>query len=247
MRIAVITDVHANRQALEAVLEHAKRQGVGHHTFLGDLVGYGADPAWVVECVRGHVERGATAVMGNHDAAVAHQARREMRAEARASSDWTRAQLDAGQLDFLARLPLTLELGEVLFVHANAFEPENWAYIEGKSEAVRSMQATRCRITFCGHMHEPMLYHLSRLGKSGSFVPAAGVGISLLASRRWLVIPGAAGQPRDGNPAACYAIFDDAAAQLTYWRVPYDHEAAMASIRATELPASFAERLPDGR
>ena len=247
MRIAVITDVHANRQALEAVLEHAASQRVEHHVFLGDFVGYGADPAWVVDRVRSDVERGAAAVMGNHDAAVTRGARSTMRAEARASIDWTRRQLDASQLAFLAQLPLTLEHGDVLFVHANAFDPSNWGYIEGPSEAVRSMNATHARVTFCGHMHDPMLYHLSMLGKSGSFVPAPGVDISLLSSRRWLVIPGATGQPRDGNPAACYAVFDDATATLTYWRVPYDHAAAMAAIRATDLPASFAERLADGR
>ena len=247
MKFAVITDVHANRQALEAVLEHAASLGVEHHVFLGDFVGYGADPAWVVDRVRSHVEQGAAAVMGNHDAAVTQGPRPTMRAEARASIDWTRTQLDASQVDFLAQLPLTLERGNLLFVHANAFDPANWSYIEGPSEAVRSMNATRARVTFCGHMHEPMLYHLSMLGKSGSFVPAPGVDISLLSSRRWLVIPGATGQPRDGNPAACYAVFDDTTAVLTYWRVPYDHAAAMAAIRAADLPASFAERLADGR
>jgi diadenosine tetraphosphatase ApaH/serine/threonine PP2A family protein phosphatase len=154
--------------------------------------------------------------------------------------------LDTGQLDFLTRLPLAHERGDLLFVHANAFAPPDWAYVEGKSEAVRSLQATRQRVTFCGHMHEPMLYHLSATGKSGSFVPVAGESIPLLASRRWLVIPGSAGQPRDGNPAACYALFDEDLAQLTYWRVPYDHEAAMVKIRAAGLPQSLAIRLADG-
>lgn len=247
MRIAVITDVHANRQALEAVLEHAAGQGVAHHVFLGDYVGYGADPGWVVDCVRTHVERGANAVMGNHDAAVVNEARSTMRAEARAAIDWTREQLDAQQIAFLGQLPLTQQRDELLFVHANACDPANWAYIEGKAEAVRSLQATPCRVVFCGHMHDPKLYHLSRLSQSGEFVPAAGVVIPLLASRRWLVIPGSAGQPRDGDPAACYAVYDDVAAELTYWRVPYDHAAAMAAILATPLPPSFAERLAHGR
>jgi diadenosine tetraphosphatase ApaH/serine/threonine PP2A family protein phosphatase len=247
MKIAVITDLHANREAVEAVLEHAAEQGVDHHAFVGDFVGYGADPAWVVDRVREHVGRGATAVMGNHDAAVAQGAMRSMRADARIVVDWTRARLDAEQIDFLARLPLMHETGELLFVHANAFQPAGWAYIEGKSEAVRSLQATRRRITFCGHMHEPMLYHLSIAGTAGSFVPVPGEAIPLLTSRRWLVIPGAAGQPRDGNPAACYAVYDEGTARLTYWRVPYDHEAATAKIRAAELPQSLALRLADGR
>lgn len=246
MKIAVITDLHANREAVQAVLEHAAAQGAQHHAFVGDFVGYGADPAWVVDRVREQVAQGAIAVRGNHDAAVAQAPTPTMRADARFVVDWTRERLDADQLGFLTRLPLTHERGELLFVHANAFDPPAWAYIEGKSEAVRSMQATRRRITFCGHMHEPMLYHLSAAGKSGSFLPVPGEAIPLLASRRWLVIPGAAGQPRDGNPAACYALYDEDAAQLTYWRVPYDHEAAMAKIREAGLPQSLAARLADG-
>jgi diadenosine tetraphosphatase ApaH/serine/threonine PP2A family protein phosphatase len=95
-------------------------------------------------------------------------------------------------------------------------------------------------------MHEPMLYHLAPTGKAGDFVPVPGEPIPLLKPRRWLVIPGSAGQPRDGDPAACYAIFEPEAAQLIYWRVPYDHEATAAKIRAAELPQSLAARLSDG-
>lgn len=246
MKIAVITDLHANREAVQAVLDHAAAQGAQLHAFVGDFVGYGADPAWVVDRVRERVAQGAIAVMGNHDAAVAQGPTRTMRAEARVVVDWTRERLDAEQLDFLARLPFVHERGDQLYVHANAFDPPAWAYIEGKSEAVRSLQATTRRITFCGHMHEPMLFHLSAAGQSGSFVPLPGEAIPLLASRRWLVIPGSAGQPRDGNPAACYALYDEDEARLTYWRVPYDHEAAMAKIRAAGLPQSLAARLADG-
>lgn len=246
MKTAIITDLHANREAVQAVLDHARGQRVDRHAFLGDFVGYGADPVWVLDRVREHVALGAVAVQGNHDAAVARGSSPTMRPEARYVIDWTRARLDAAQLDFLASLPLTHEQGEVLYVHANAYQPVAWDYVQGRGEAVRSLHATRQRITFCGHVHEPRLYHLSLVGKAGEFVPVAGEPIPLLPSRRWLVIPGAAGQPRDGNPAACYAIYDDQSLQLTYWRVPYDHEGAGAKIRAAELPQSLADRLADG-
>jgi diadenosine tetraphosphatase ApaH/serine/threonine PP2A family protein phosphatase len=160
--------------------------------------------------------------------------------------DWTRSRLSAEQLDFLGRLPLTHEAGNSLFVHANAYAPREWAYIEGRAEAVRSLQATRCRLTFCGHVHEPKLYHLSALGKAGEFTPTAGMAVPLLPQRRWLVIPGAVGQPRDGNPAACYAVHDDADGTITVWRVPYDHETAAARIRAEGLPEDLARRLMTG-
>jgi diadenosine tetraphosphatase ApaH/serine/threonine PP2A family protein phosphatase len=246
MKTAIITDLHANREAVQAVLDHAGAQGVDRYALLGDFVGYGADPAWVLDRVRELVAAGAVAVQGNHDAAVARGSLPTMRPEARYVIDWTRSRLDAAQLDFLSSLPLTQEQGELLYVHANAYQPAAWDYVQGRSEAVRSLHATRQRIIFCGHVHEPRLYHLSLIGKAGEFVPVAGEPIPLLPSRRWLVIPGAAGQPRDGNPAACYATYDDQSLQLTYWRVPYDHDSAGAKIRAAELPQSLADRLADG-
>ena len=246
MKTAILTDLHANREAVQAVLDHAAAQGVDHYAFLGDFVGYGADPAWVLDRVREYVARGAVAVQGNHDAAVVKGPLPTMRPDARYVVGWTRERLDAAQLDFLASLPLSCERGEVLYVHANAYEPAAWDYVLGRAEAVRSLHATRQRITFCGHVHEPRLYHLSLVGKAGDFVPVAGEPIPLLPSRRWLVIPGAAGQPRDGNPAACYATYDDVSLQLSFWRVPYDHETAGAKIRAAELPQSLADRLADG-
>jgi predicted phosphodiesterase len=247
MKIALITDLHANREAVQAVLDHAAGQGAQRHAFLGDLVGYGADPGWVVDRVREHVRQGALVVQGNHDAAVARGATASMRIDARRVVDWTRSQLDASQIDFLASLPISLELGDVLFVHASASQPDTWPYVTDRLDAVRSMTATQRRITFCGHVHEPRLYHLSAVGKAGDFIPVSGEPIRLLGSRRWLAIPGSSGQPRDGDPAASYAIFDEDLAELTCWRVPYDVEAAAARILAAELPPSFATRLVDGR
>ena len=247
MRLAILTDLHANREAVEAVLEHASGQRVDRYALLGDFVGYGADPAWVVDVVRAHVEAGAFAVQGNHDLAVAHGPTPTMRADPRFVVEWTRGQLDAEQIAFLARLPLTQQTGELLLVHANAWAPGEWDYVTGRAEALRSLHATRQRITFCGHMHEPRLYHVSPTGKAADFVPTAGMPIPLLAPRRWLAIPGAAGQPRDGDPAAAYAVYDDATLELTFWRVPYDVDTAVAKIIDAGLPQRLAVRLADGQ
>ncbi|HSW02969.1 metallophosphoesterase family protein [Aquabacterium sp.] len=247
MKTAVITDLHANREAVESVLEHARAQGPHSWMLLGDFVGYGADPGWVVDTVREMVRNGAFAVQGNHDLAVVLGASPQMRPEPRFVIDWTRAQLTPAQIDFLASLPLTVQRGDQLFVHANAWAPAGWEYITGRMEAVRSLHATRSRYTFCGHMHEPRLFHLSGAGKAGDFVPTPGVPIPVPPHRQWLIIPGSAGQPRDGNPAACYAMFDDEAATITYHRVPYDHQAAGAKILAANLPQRLALRLEDGQ
>lgn len=246
MKLALITDLHANREAVEAVLAHAQSQGAGQYAFLGDFVGYGADPGWVVDCVRGHVWRGALAVKGNHDDAAVLGPQPSMVPDAREVAAWTQQQLSPAQIDFLASLPLTTVDDERLFVHANAFAPPEWAYIFGRAEAVRSMRATASRITFCGHMHEPWLYHLAASGKVGDFQPTPEVPIPLSRQRQWLAIPGSAGQPRDGNPAACYAMFDIARSELTFFRVPYDHDTAAAKVRAAGLPLRLAQRLQDG-
>jgi predicted phosphodiesterase len=174
-KIAVVTDLHANREAVEAVFAHARAQGATQWAFLGDFVGYGADPAWVVDQVREMVEAGAVAVCGNHDEAAVIGSTPQMRPEARMVIDWTRAQLDPGQLDFLAALPFQVQREDVLYVHANAFAPSQWEYVQGRADAVRSIHATPCHYTFCGHVHEPRLYHLGATGKAGDFSPTPEV------------------------------------------------------------------------
>ncbi len=246
MRLGILTDLHANREAVESVLAHAEEQRIDRYALLGDFVGYGADPAWVVDTARHMAALGAIVVMGNHDIAVVKGPSPNMRPDPRYVVEWTRNQLDASQVEWLAQLPLARELGDLLFVHANAWDPGGWEYVHGRLEAMRSIHATRKRVTFCGHMHEPRLYHLAPTGKAGEFVPTAGTTIPLPATRQWLVIPGSAGQPRDGDPAACYAIYDTTAGELTYLRVPYDTEAAGAKIRAAALPQRLAARLADG-
>lgn len=250
---AIISDLHANRQALEAVLADAQRQGATRYALLGDFVGYGADPSWVVtEVMRLARETGAVAVRGNHDEAVAAASRVQMHPDARVVIDWTRAQLDALQLNFLQELPLTertgAEDGDCLFVHANAYDPGGWEYVQGRAEAVHSLHAVPARMQFCGHMHVPMLFHVSGTGKAGDFHPQPGVLMPLPAHRQWLAIPGSCGQPRDGNPAACYALFQPGAAahddaHIRFMRVPYDIDAAVAALRATDMPAAITDRL----
>lgn len=246
MKTALITDLHANREAVQAVLEHAGEQGASAYAFLGDYVGYGADPGWVVDRVRELVANGAVAVLGNHDEAVVQGAGPGMREDARAAVEWTRAQLSQDQLAFLGQLPMSQQRDDCLFVHANAFAPGNWEYITNRADAVRSLQCARQRLTFCGHMHEPMLYHLSSNGKAGDFTPVPGVPIPLLDNRQWLAIPGSVGQPRDGNPAAAYAMLDHSTRELSFHRVPYDIETAAQRIRAAGLPARLAARLFEG-
>ena len=246
MRIALLTDLHANREAFSACLAHAEQQKADSYAFTGDFVGYGADPAWVVDTVMDYVARGAVAVQGNHDYSVTRPARPQMHAEAREVIEWTRSQLNQEQLAFLDALPLVQERGNMLFVHASAHEPLKWEYVTGLEEAERSLRATHSRMVFSGHVHAPALYRRADDGRMGAHVPAPNARIAVQPQHQYLVIPGAVGQPRDGNCAACYAIYDDVARTLSYFRIPYDHGAAARRVIASGLPIVFAMRLIEG-
>jgi diadenosine tetraphosphatase ApaH/serine/threonine PP2A family protein phosphatase len=246
MRLALLTDLHANREALEACLAHAERQRVDQYAFTGDFVGYGADPGWVVRTVMDYVARGAVAVQGNHDYSVTRPTRAQMHAEAREVIEWTRGQLDPEQLAFLASLPLTQKHGHAFFVHASAHDPVRWEYVTGIEEAERSLRASRSKIVFSGHVHAPALYRRADDGRMGRHVPQAGQRILLQPQHQYLVLPGAVGQPRDQNNAAGYAVFDDEAREISYFRVPYDHGAAARKVIAAGLPIVFAMRLVEG-
>ncbi|SHL62653.1 Predicted phosphodiesterase [Bradyrhizobium lablabi] len=246
MLLAVFTDIHANRQAFSACLDFARARGAERMIFLGDYVGYGGDPEWTVDTVMDLVEHGAIAVRGNHDSAIG-TATASMNAEAQAAIEWTRGRLSTMQRRFLAELPLALHEDDRLYVHAEASNPQRWRYVQDTSDAARSLAATEAKITFCGHIHCPALYSMSAVAKLTSFVPTSGIPVQLLSGRRWLAVLGAVGQPRDGNPAASFAMFDTVSREITYCRVPYDVEAAAKRIRENGLPLWLADRLSAGR
>lgn len=242
MLIAFFADIHANRQAFEACLAQARDQGAERFVFLGDYVGYGGDPEWAVETVMDLVGKGAMAVLGNHDSAV-NDPREQMNAEAQTAIAWTRGVLGAAQHRFLADLPLTLTDEYRLYVHADASDPTRWNYVASSTEAAHSLGATSAHMTFCGHIHQPALYSLSVATTMTAFAPTTNAAIPLLPGRRWLAVLGSVGQPRDGNPAASYAMLDTVKRELTYCRAPYDIEAAAAQIRKRGLPPWLADRL----
>jgi diadenosine tetraphosphatase ApaH/serine/threonine PP2A family protein phosphatase len=244
--LAVFTDIHANRQAFGACLELARARGAERIVCLGDYVGYGGDPEWAVDTVMDLVERGALAVRGNHDTAIG-TARESMNAVAQAAIEWTRGRLSATQRRFLAELPLVLQEEDRLYVHSEASSPSKWRYVEHSADAARSIATTEAHVTFCGHIHRPALYSMSSAAKMTHFVPTAGVPVQLLGGRRWLAVVGSVGQPRDGDPAASFAMFDTTAKEITYCRVAYDVEAAAKRIRENGLPLWLADRLSVGR
>jgi diadenosine tetraphosphatase ApaH/serine/threonine PP2A family protein phosphatase len=242
----MFADIHANRQAFSACLAQAREQGAQRFVLLGDFVGYGADPDWTVTTVMELVDKGAVAVLGNHDSAIANP-REQMNVEARVVIDWTRGELGTAQRRFLAELPLTRTDGDRLYVHAEASHPASWIYVTSTVEASRSLAVDPAQITFCGHVHRPAIYSMSPTAKMTAFTPTTSAAVPLLKGRRWLTVLGSVGQPRDGNPAASFAMFDTDKRELTFCRVPYDVEQAVAAIRNKGLPRWLADRLLVGQ
>ncbi|MDP2802006.1 MAG: metallophosphoesterase family protein [Phreatobacter sp.] len=246
MRIALIADIHANREALEATLAHVARQQVGRIAVLGDVVGYGADPVACTEIVMDLAASGALVLQGNHDEAVARDDA-DMNADALAAMVWTRGVLGEAHRRFLAGLPLSTREGDLLLVHAGARHPGQWPYVMTPRDAELSFGATDARLIVCGHTHVPALFSLQPNRTCIAFTPVAGSPVPLAAHRRWHVVVGSVGQPRDGIAAAAYAVLDLGQGVLEPHRVPYDHPAAAAKIRAAGLPDRLASRLALGR
>jgi diadenosine tetraphosphatase ApaH/serine/threonine PP2A family protein phosphatase len=244
--LAVLADVHANRQAFAACLEAARARGADRLILLGDFVGYGADPEWTVDTVMRLVEEGAIALRGNHDHAIGTPSER-MNEVARAAIDWTRGRLNVAQRVFLSGLPMVLDEDDRLYVHSEASDPARWLYVQSADTAARSMIATPAQVSFCGHVHQPALYSMSVTGKVTSFVPRSSTPVQLLKGRQWLAVAGSVGQPRDDNPAACFLTYDTGTRELTYHRVAYDIDLAARRIRDAGLPVWLAERLLQGR
>ena len=162
MKVAFLSDIHANIQAFDACLEHARAQETEQFAILGDLVGYGADPVAVVRQVQGLAAEGAWVVKGNHDAmAVSPPAQVSSVGETTAA--WTHAQLDNEQREFLDKLPLTQQKNSLLIVHATVNEPELWRYVVDERSAGASLDAAakwpEVRYVFGGHVHEQTLYY----------------------------------------------------------------------------------------
>jgi len=246
VKLALFADIHSNLEALTACLEHAARLGAERHAFLGDLVGYGADPVAVLDLIAEHAARGAFVVLGNHDAAALGRSVKGLNSAALAAIAWTQERLGERQRAFLGALPLSVRHDDVLFVHASAAAPERWSYITGAHQAAQSMRAAKAQLIFCGHVHEQRLYYMGADAKPTPFRPVAGTPIPTARHRQWLAIVGSAGQPRDRNNAACWALADLERARLTFFRVAYDHSRAAEKIRAAGLPERLARRLERG-
>ncbi len=243
MIYCVFGDIHANLEALEAVLTDAEKQGAERYLCVGDIVGYGADPGPCLERVRALTTQ---IVAGNHDCAVVGRTDIEyFNHFAKAAVLWTRDQLSPGQQAFLTGLPLTLTLNGVTVVHATVHKPAEFGYIESGFVARQSFQALHTPVGFVGHSHVPVTFFYEEHGDEIWFTQDEEIPLGEFSKS--IVNIGSVGQPRDDNWQAAYAVYDAEANVVTIRRVDYDIETAQQKILDAGLPAVLAARLKMGR
>jgi diadenosine tetraphosphatase ApaH/serine/threonine PP2A family protein phosphatase len=250
LKIAFISDIHANIQGMQACIAHARARGAEQFAFLGDFVGYGANPGEVVDLARQMVAEGAWAIQGNHDEMALFPPLRA-RTLGETTAAWTHSQLNAAQLRFLRQLPMQRQEGHILLVHASVDHPADWRYVYDLDAAADSLDYASdlpgVQQVFVGHVHDQTLYRRDIDGVVGQIDRPPGVKHPLREGFHWLATVGSAGQPRDGNPQAMYSLLDTVKHALVFHRVDYDHLAAAQAIRSAGLPDWLARRLEMGR
>ena len=256
MRLAIVSDIHANLPALEAVLADAQRVGVDQLWCLGDVVGYGAHPD---ECTSLIAERSALCLVGNHDLAVLGELDDSAFSPAAAAAvRWTRETARPETIEFLRSLAPAEESREVALYHASPRDPI-WEYVLWPDQAAECIAVQAARVSLVGHSHVALSFvmaedgdrrppgqtiELEDVAKGAQAVAGTRLDVS---EGRWLINPGSVGQPRDGDPRAAWLELDMDAWEATYHRIEYEIDRAADAIAANDLPEHLAKRLYVGQ
>lgn len=242
MRIGFFSDVHANWEALSACLQEFEHEGLSKLFFLGDAVGYGADPNLVVEKIDEICE---TVILGNHDAAVIGMLSSEyFNRYAQVSFHFTKEVLKPENLELLKNFPMTADYDIFTLVHALPRDPESWGYISTLREADENFGHFDTQVCLIGHSHRPFVVEKSPDGEAQLITSSE---IELKPESRYIINVGSVGQPRDGNPDACFVIYNDEEKLISFRRVAYDIETAQDKMRKANIPGYLVKRLSVGR
>jgi diadenosine tetraphosphatase ApaH/serine/threonine PP2A family protein phosphatase len=242
MRVAVVSDIHGNLHALDAVVSAVDELAPDELWCLGDIVGYGPSPN---ECCRTIRERAAVCLCGNHDLGVLGAIDlAEFSDDAAAAAHWTRQRLDEDARSFLSTLEPQGRASGLELYHASPVDPV-WEYVLTEEAAQAALDATEAPAVLVGHSHVALAL-ARRDGAVSGGVARAGDGVDFSA-QRFLLNPGSVGQPRDGDPRAAFLLLDTEARFAEFHRVPYEIERTQAEIREAGLPAILADRLEHGQ
>ena len=246
MRYLILSDIHANCEALSAVLAHVRRKRWDKAIVLGDVVGYGANPNQAVDMIR--ELKPLVAIRGNHDKVCSGIEDGEMfNRVALQAAMWTRRKLNPSNLRWLQSLPEGPVVVDGAFAVSHGTPIDEDAYIFGEIEALNVFRQTAFPLCFFGHSHFPVVFGLSPDAIQTVLTQPPSFHFRLEPGVRYLVNPGSIGQPRDGNPLASFAMFDSETQAVAIYRVPYDIERAQQKILDAGLPRPLADRLALGR
>jgi len=241
-RYLILSDIHANLEALEAVLEFCQGQ-FSHILVLGDLVDYGPNPNEVVRLLMSY---DATCIVGNHDAAVlGDYDLSEFRSEWHPVVRWTTSQINETSRLFLKSLPQTMVIEEAFFVHANITDPLR-GYILSTAHAQDQLQRSKYPIVFFGHTHLCRVYQKDPKGRVSAFTPEHLEELILDPKHQFLINPGSVGQPRNGDPRSFACIWEPQKKRVQFLRIPYNIAETQRKIRLARLPEVLAQRLQEG-
>jgi predicted phosphodiesterase len=240
MRVAVISDIHSNLHALEAVLADVDRESVDAVWCLGDLVGYGPQPTRCCELV---AARAAVSLAGNHDLGVLGAFDLEAFSEdAAAAARWTRETISAGARRYLAGLKASGETAEAALYHGSPRDPV-WEYVLSAEAVLAALEAAPRHLVLVGHSHVPLAFTFGQRLEGGLAPEGTALDLPHLPT---LLNPGSVGQPRDGDPRAAWLLLDFGLGRASFRRTPYPIHLTQAEMQAAGLPDALAERLASG-
>jgi predicted phosphodiesterase len=240
MKFAILGDIHANLEALDAVLEDASTQGVTHHVCIGDVVGYNANPH---ECVAKIRAMNCPVVKGNHDEEASVDSEMQgLNPLALQALLWTRQNLTLDDKQWLSELRLVRQVRDFTVVHATLDSPGTWAYVLNKFDAMASFSYQFTQLCFFGHTHAPRIYV-----KGMSVVTDPATTTVMEPGKKYFINVGSVGQPRDGDWRAAYAVYDVLKGEISIRRLEYDLATAQGKIKNAGLPDQLADRLAVGK
>lgn len=242
MRIALLSDIHGNLEALSSVLNDINTQSVDKLHCLGDVIGYGCDPSSCLDLISKCCE---AKLMGNHEyAAMGLLSTEYYNPDAKSATQWTIKRLTDYDFSLISDFGMELAADNYRLVHSSPFEPDQWHYIIDQDQAAQAFESFSEKICFIGHTHQPMIFT-----ENNNEAPRMQVGHDFLPDpdNRYIVNIGSIGQPRDNDPRACYVIFDTNEYEIFYRRVEYDVAQTQRKMQEQDLPTMLIERLSIGK
>ncbi|MBI3600219.1 MAG: metallophosphoesterase family protein [Nitrospinae bacterium] len=242
MRYAIFSDVHSNLEAFQSVLQEIEKLHVDKRLFLGDIVGYGANPNEAIDLLKGTAD---VTLAGNHDfAAIDMTDVSYFNPHAKEAILWTKDVLTPAHKEFLKGLPVDTVVDSITLAHSSPKEPQMWHYIFNIFDAIENFEYFNTRLCFIGHSHHPVVIERNSEGKTNASKDQI---IQLNEASKYIINAGSVGQPRDKNPQACFVIYDSGNMTVEFKRVQYDIASAQEKMRKEGLPDYLIERLAYGK